>query len=302
MREQIGRGGLRAARERHTVCVYPMGAEKTRAGRTRSRRDAASRPVAIPPQEVALVGSGEARRAAARAPLTVCAREDLEDCYSQAILELVAAPCEAGAVRRAASTSPVRLSSGSSRRIHDRRRALSGRSPMQAALEGAMSLDGVGEEHFDVADAQAELERLVILRHELRRIQTVAQKLSYEQRLVIASQVALQMSCGEFCDRHKWTPEKYRKVAQRARARLRHPDGDRGRRGCPVCAPRVGAEDRDQPMNSLPPLIGMSPGTPAVGSSDDHTARPIRAQATGVRRSPPFGSRSPACRACEQSR
>ena len=85
-----------------------------------------------------------------------------------------------------------------------------------------MSLDGAGEEHFDVADAQAELERLVILRHELRRIQEVAQGLSYEQRLVIASQVALQMSCGEFCERHEWTPEKYRKVAQRARARLRH--------------------------------------------------------------------------------
>jgi len=92
---------------------------------------------------------------------------------------------------------------------------------MQAALEDAASLGGSGEESFDVADARAELERLVIHRQELRRIHAVAHELSYEQRLVIASQVALQMSCGEFCARYGWTAEKYRKVAQRARARLR---------------------------------------------------------------------------------
>ncbi len=92
---------------------------------------------------------------------------------------------------------------------------------MQAALEQATSLGGGEEAGFDVADARAELERLVILRHELQRIQAVAHELSYEQRLVIASQVALQMSCGEFCERYGWTTEKYRKVAQRARVRLR---------------------------------------------------------------------------------
>ena len=29
------------------------------------------------------------------------------------------------------------------------------------------------------------------------------------------------MTCEEFCRRHGWTPEKYRKVAQRGRAKLR---------------------------------------------------------------------------------
>jgi DNA-directed RNA polymerase specialized sigma24 family protein len=169
---------------------------------------------------VALVASAK-RGVLLRAHRFRLRQEDLEDCWSQAILELLAHARAGGRFssrQHLANVIEQRFVS----RIHDRRRALSGRSPMQAALEGAMSLDGVGEEHFDVADAQAELERLVILRHELRRIQTVAQGLSYEQRLVIASQVALQMGCGEFCERYEWTPEKYRKVAQRARTRLRH--------------------------------------------------------------------------------
>lgn len=84
-----------------------------------------------------------------------------------------------------------------------------------------MLLGGGVDAGFDVADPRAELERLVILRHELQRIQAVAHELSYEQRLVIASQVAGQIGCREFCERHGWTAEKYRKVAQRARARLR---------------------------------------------------------------------------------
>jgi protein-L-isoaspartate O-methyltransferase len=42
-----------------------------------------------------------------------------------------------------------------------------------------------------------------------------------DQRLVLASQLHPQMRPGEFCRRHGWSSEKYRKVAQRARARLR---------------------------------------------------------------------------------
>jgi DNA-directed RNA polymerase specialized sigma24 family protein len=147
-------------------------------------------------------------------------REDLEDAYSQATLELVAYARNGGRFasrQHLANIVEQRFLS----RIHDRRRALSGRSPMQAALEGATSLDAGVEGSFDVIDARAELERLVILRQELQQIQAVAHELSYEQRLVIASQVALQMSCGEFCERYGWTAEKYRKVGQRARARLR---------------------------------------------------------------------------------
>jgi DNA-directed RNA polymerase specialized sigma24 family protein len=172
-----------------------------------------------PAEEVALVARAR-RDLLLRAHRFRLRREDLEDAYSQATLELVTHARNGGRFasrQHLANTFEQRFLS----RIHDRRRALSGRSPMQAALEEATLLGGGVDGGFDVADPRAELERLVILRHELQRIQEVAHELSYEQRLVIASQVALQMSCGEFCERYGWTAEKYRKVAQRARTRLR---------------------------------------------------------------------------------
>ena len=146
--------------------------------------------------------------------------QDLEDCYSQATLELLVHARAGGRFasrRHIANALEQRFLS----RIHDQRRALSGRSPMQAALETAASLSPREEEEIDIADARAELEKLVILRQELRRIQVHARSLTPEQRLVIACQIALQMPPGEFCARHGWSLEKYRKVAQRARARLR---------------------------------------------------------------------------------
>jgi RNA polymerase sigma factor (sigma-70 family) len=172
-----------------------------------------------PAEEVALVASAK-RDLLLRAHRFRLRSEDLEDCFSQAVLELVKHARGGGRFANRGHLANV-IEQRFLSRIHDRRRALSGRSPMQAALEGATSLAEGEDEQATVADARAELERLVILREELQRIQTVAQELTYEQRLVIASQVALQMSCGEFCERHGWTAEKYRKVAQRARARLR---------------------------------------------------------------------------------
>ena len=147
-------------------------------------------------------------------------REDLEDCYSQAILELVAHARGGGRFvsrQHLANIVEQRFLS----RIHDRRRALSGRSPMQTVLENATPIDGAQEGAVDIADAQAELERLVIAREELQRLRAVALTLSYDQRLYLACQIGLQMGCAEFCELHGWTPEKYRKVGQRARARLR---------------------------------------------------------------------------------
>jgi DNA-directed RNA polymerase specialized sigma24 family protein len=146
-------------------------------------------------------------------------REDLEDCYSQATLELVAD------ARRGASYANRRdLETAIERRfvsrIRDRRRALAGRSPMQAALERSLSLDATGEQEIDIVDARAELEKLVILRLELRRVQSLMSELTPDQRLVLISQVALQMPRAEFCRRYGWSPDKYRKVAQRARTRL----------------------------------------------------------------------------------
>jgi DNA-directed RNA polymerase specialized sigma24 family protein len=172
-----------------------------------------------PIEEVALV-AGAKRELLLRVHRFRLRREDLEDAYSQAVVEILA---QARGGTRFSSREHLGnvIEQRFLSRIHDRRRALSGRSPMQAALEGALPLGGGDEEHIDIADARAELERLVMLRQELRRIELVARGLSYEQRLVIACQIGLQMGCGEFCSRFGWTPEKYRKVAQRARGRLR---------------------------------------------------------------------------------
>ena len=145
-------------------------------------------------------------------------REDLEDCYSQATLELVTYSRERTTFASAAHLANV-LEQRFVSRIHDRRRAITGRSPMQAALEVALPLNCLGEESFDVIDRRAELEQIVLMRDDLRRVKRLAARLSPDQRLVLASQVG-QIGRAEFCDCHGWTHEKYRKVAQRARARL----------------------------------------------------------------------------------
>lgn len=146
-------------------------------------------------------------------------REDLEDCYSQATLELLADARRGAsyASRRDVETAIERRFVS---RIQDRRRAMSGRSPIQTALERSVSLAAMSEQELDVVDARAELETLVIMRLELRRLEALMRELTPDQRLILISQVALGMQRAEFCRRYGWSPEKYRKVAQRARARL----------------------------------------------------------------------------------
>lgn len=146
--------------------------------------------------------------------------EDLEDCYSQATLELVAHTRRGGRFSSRAHVANA-LEQRFLSRIHDRRRALSGRSPMQAAIETAVPLDCFDHEQLELIDVRAELETLVILREELRSVQSLARELTADQRLLLACQVGLQMGRAEFCRRYGWSPEKYRKVAQRARTRLR---------------------------------------------------------------------------------
>ena len=146
---------------------------------------------------------------------------DLEDCYSQATVELVA-QARRGELRysgRAHLRNTLRLRFAS--RIVDRRRALSGRSPAQAILDGAMSLGGVGEQEVEIADRRADVEQRTMLRFELSSVQRAAHALSPDQRLVLACQIGLQMGAEEFCAAFGWTPAKHRKVAQRARSRLR---------------------------------------------------------------------------------
>ncbi|HYM44570.1 MAG TPA: hypothetical protein VES65_00195 [Solirubrobacteraceae bacterium] len=147
--------------------------------------------------------------------------EDLEDCYSQATLELLAQARRG--VLRCSSRAHLRatLEQRFVSRVLDRRRALGGRSPREATLAGALSLGAAGEREVEIADTRADVERRTMLRFELRSIERAAHALSADQRLVLASQVGLQMGRSEFCRAFGWSHEKYRKVAQRGRARLR---------------------------------------------------------------------------------
>jgi DNA-directed RNA polymerase specialized sigma24 family protein len=172
-----------------------------------------------PAEELALVASAK-RELLLRVHRHRLRREDLEDCFSQATLELVGyARNGARFASRAHMANVVEQRFLS--RVHDRRRALSGRSPMQAAFETAVSLADLEQAKVEIVDRRADPELLATLRQELGRVRACAQDLNADQQLVLASQIALQMGCAEFCRRFGWSAEKYRKVAQRARARLR---------------------------------------------------------------------------------
>ena len=104
---------------------------------------------------------------------------------------------------------------------------------------------GDGSEGIEVEDVRAEIERLVLLRLDLRNLGRVIGELTADQRLILTSLVDSEMDCVQFCGRFGWSKEKYRKVSQRARARLRElleaseesffaspvPSGAGGRRG-----------------------------------------------------------------------
>jgi len=147
--------------------------------------------------------------------------EDLEDCLSQATLELVAHARRSTAAFSGSAHVASVLEQRFLSRVHDRRRALGGRSPMLAALDAALSLGSPDCAELELVDERAAVEELVLLRVDLRRVVEIAHELTADQRLVLACQVGLQMGCGEFCHRFGWSREKYRKVALRARARLR---------------------------------------------------------------------------------
>lgn len=149
-------------------------------------------------------------------------REELEDCYSQATFEMLmrarhGRPFESDA--HIANALEQRLIA----RIHDRRRAVGGRSPIEAAIAQALPLPGC-EHPKDGAcrrlvDERADVQRIAMQRHELRRIAHFSRELTRDQRLLLASQLAGEQP-AEFRALHGWTAEKYRKVGQRARARL----------------------------------------------------------------------------------
>ena len=153
--------------------------------------------------------------------------EDLEDCFSQATLELITR----ARTRARAFVSEAHIANALEQRflsrINDRRRAVSGRSPIQAATHTALrpvvDQEGGGEASpvAAVADPVGDVAARVADRDDVRRLRELADELTADQRLVLACQVALDMECQEFCARFGWSAEKFRKVAQRARARLR---------------------------------------------------------------------------------
>jgi len=144
-------------------------------------------------------------------------RPDLEDCLSQALLELLSAAqrghrfSDPGAILTALD---VRFQS----RIIDRHRALAGRSPINAALHQARPLDG-NTDTTPAGPAGDPLE-LVLQREDLARLAVALRELTADQRLVLLAQVHGERPAG-FCTRHGWSNAKYRKTLSRARARLR---------------------------------------------------------------------------------
>jgi DNA-directed RNA polymerase specialized sigma24 family protein len=168
--------------------------------------------------------------------------EDLEDCYSQATLELLARARREGAfksVTHIANALEQKLRS----RIHDRRRALSGRSAAEAAIARALPLGDPEDGCIDVPDLRASTLETVSARLHLRRVLTLARSLSYDQRVVLASQLQLDLDARELSTRLGWSEEKYRKVAQRGRARLRLLiEDERDDDDVPVRGERMGVE------------------------------------------------------------
>jgi hypothetical protein len=95
-----------------------------------------------------------------------------------------------------------------------------GRSPIEAALAHALPLAVCDSPEYSPAAEGCDVERIALVRHELRRIVELSRALTRDQRLVLASQLDSRHSPPAFCAEQGWTLEKYRKVAQRARARL----------------------------------------------------------------------------------
>ena len=200
--------------------------------------------------------------------------EDLEDCFSQATMELIKYVRAGGTFAHtghAAAALELRFLS----RVQDRCRAISGRSPMQAAWEGALRAGSLGDSYTDAADVRCAVEELAMMRLELRHVPLLARELTADQRLVVACQVSLQMRRTEFCELFGWSFAKYRKVAYRARVRLRHMnetfdetklDGDRPMRNSPPPTHRKvprGADGRQpRPLgDSQPRNGGRGPGS-----------------------------------------
>lgn len=149
--------------------------------------------------------------------------DDLEDCFSQATMELVSR----ARVRERAFESDAHIANALEQkltsRIADRRRALEGRSAKESAFRAALGANQGIEEGPPViervADPRPSVEDQVQARLTLAQIQEVVRDLSEDQRTVLVCQ-DLGMSGEEVCARFDWSAAKFRKTAQRARAKV----------------------------------------------------------------------------------
>ena len=177
-----------------------------------------ARQLARDPAEAVAAVAGAKREVLLRVHRHRLRREDLEDAYSQACLELVVL-ARGGRTFAGRAHIANALEQRFLARVQDRRRAISGRSPIAAAMEGAARF-GSGEDEVELPDELADPERVAIAREELTRLRSHASSLTRDQRLVIGGQL-VGAEAGDLCVTEGWTREKYRKVAQRARGRLR---------------------------------------------------------------------------------
>lgn len=215
-------------------------------------------------QEEAIARVAQAKREVLlRAYWRSLRREDLEDCHAQATLELLAQSRRGHAFlgdAHIANTLELRMVS----RIRDLRRALAGRSPIRSALASALPIWHGQPGAPTLVDRRADLEPLVMMRSELRRVVAAASELSADQKLVLVHQIA-GGGCAAFCRSHGWSAEKYRKVAQRGRSRLRE---------------LVESEEADVPSRGRE--ADQKPG-PAYETPRSPTHRPAREQGAGRR-------------------
>lgn len=145
-------------------------------------------------------------------------RADLEECLGQAALEIIVA------IRRGRRFSSDRhveaaLEQRFLSRVADQQRAIAGRSPLRAALERAIQVDG--DDAHELVDPVTDLDTQVLEREHIDAIASRTDELSASERLVIGTQLGLPLDAASVCSAAGWSREKYRKTAQRARDRLR---------------------------------------------------------------------------------
>lgn len=164
-------------------------------------------------------------------------REDLDECLSQAALELVprARREDADSEWRPALALEQRFLS----RVIDRRRALAGRSQRGSIARAATGAGDAGlDEALGIADGRPAIDEQVVQRDELRRLLEVIEDLSDDQRLLAIHRLFGDGGPEALRRRQRWSVAKYEKTSSRARAallalRAEYDSGERCRRLAP---------------------------------------------------------------------